>query len=268
LKISFFAHCTFILDSTATYWPWSMDWGHKHSSVPDSSPLLNFEPTWSARHPYACQCCYLTDHFTEECPLPFMKVGGNSLVSQPARTLIIKKKAAERIISLDRSTWELPVPNTPKVSASPARPLQRTLFVPRDAPMSVIEEGSTRTDGDDAPSVVSDTRMSITAPPPRDDPPYQVVDSLVKFLLLQLVGEDSGGMGLTESKIQFLCKSHKGSLPMVLASLRRDRWLPSSVSDQVMSLAYDEFNNRSHSPQPSGWCFLLQLRKETRCTNS
>jgi len=85
----------FILDSTTVYWPWSMAWGHKHGSVPESSPLLNFEPTWSARRPYACQCCYSTDHFTEECPLPFMKIGGNNLISHPARTLVIKKKAAE-----------------------------------------------------------------------------------------------------------------------------------------------------------------------------
>ena len=40
---------TFILESMMVYWPWSMTWGHKHSSVPESSPLLNFEPTWSAR---------------------------------------------------------------------------------------------------------------------------------------------------------------------------------------------------------------------------
>jgi len=120
---------TFILESASVYWPWSMNWGHKHGSVPESSPLLNFEPTWSARRPYACQCCYSTDHFTEECPLPFMKVGGNSLVSHPARTLVISKKAAERIISLEKSSWELPVPQIPnaplRVPASPSRPAEK-----------------------------------------------------------------------------------------------------------------------------------------------
>ena len=86
---------TFILESEDVYWPWTMDFGHKHGSVPDASPLLNFEPTWSAKRPYACQCCYSSDHFTTECPLPFMRVGGLSLVSVPTRSLVLKKKAGE-----------------------------------------------------------------------------------------------------------------------------------------------------------------------------
>ena len=246
---------TFILDSVATFWPWSMAWGHKHGSVPESSPLLNFEPTWSARRPYACQCCYSTDHFTEECPLPFMKIGGNSLVSHPARTLVLSKKAAERIISLEKSTWELPipkVPGTPRVPASPSQPLTKLRLPLTRAPMSVIEEGSTSQVADDTSSVASGARMSIAAPPPRDDPPYHMVDSLVKFLLLQLAGNLTGQGGLTESKIQFLCKSHKGSLPAVLDSLRRDGWLPASVSNQVMAFEYDRFILGT-PPQPSGW---------------
>jgi len=247
---------TFILDSVSTYWPWTMTWGHKHGSVPESSPLLNFEPTWSARRPYACQCCYSSDHFTEECPLPFMKIGGNSLVSQPARTLVIKKKAAERIISLEKSTWELPIPQipgTPRIPASPSQSVMRPRPPVRVAPMSVIEEGSASQAAEDASSVASDARMSIAAPPLRANPPYHVIDSLVKFLMLQLTGNLSDGTGLTEAKIQFLCKSHKGSLPAVLDSLRRDGWLPASVSNQVMSFEYDRFIMGSPSPGPSGW---------------
>jgi len=247
---------TFILDSASVYWPWLMDWGHKHGSIPDSSPLLNFEPTWSARRPYACQCCYSTDHFTEECPLPFMKVGGNSLVSQPARTLVIKKKAAERIISLDRSAWELPVPpapGTPRVPPSPSRPLPKAPFTRPAAPLSVIEEIGSKMDTDDAVSAVSDVRLSIAAPPPVDNPPYQVVDTLIRFLNLQLAGSITQGMGLTESRIQLLCKSHKGSLPAVLASLRRDGWLPASVSDQVMSYEYGRFAEGASSSHAGGW---------------
>ena len=253
---------TFILDSESTYWPWSMTWGHKHGSIPDPSPLLNFEPTWSARRPYACQCCYSSDHFTEECPLPFIKVGGNNLISQPARTLVIKKKAAERIISLEKSTWELPIPQipgTPRIPASPSRPLPKLHRPVRVAPMSVIEEKSVSQAADDAASVISDTRMSIAAPPLKEDPPYHVVDNLIKFLLLQLAGNMSDGAGLTEKKIQFLCKSHKGSLPAVLDSLRRDGWLPASVSNQVMSFEYDRFIAGAESPQPSSWCNLLPL---------
>jgi len=249
---------TFILESTTVYWPWSMTWGHKHGSVLESSPLLNFKPTWSARHPYACQCCYLMDHFTEECPLPFMKVGGNSLISHPARSLVIRKKAAERIISLDKSSWELPIPQIPgtplRVPASPlwatAKPHQPT----RTAPMSVIEEGSAELAADNASSVDGDTRMSIAAPPPQADPPYGVVDNLIQFLMLQLHGNITEGMGLTGSKIQFLCKSHKGSLPVVLSALRREGWLPASVSDQVMSFEYDRFLMGTPSPQPGSRC--------------
>ena len=248
---------TFILESTTVYWPWSMDWGHKHGSVPELSPLLNFEPTWSARRPYVCQCCYSTDHFTEECPLPFMKVGGNSLVSHPARTLIIKKKATERIISLEKLTWELPipqVPGTPKVTASPSRPPVK----PHRAasPLSIIEEGSVSQAADDASSVITDTRMSIVAAPPCEDLPYHVMDSLIKFLMLQLHGNITDGAGLTELKIQFPCKSHKGSLPAVLDSLRRDGWLPASVSNQVMAFKYDRFIMGTPSPWPSGWWTL------------
>jgi len=259
---------TFILDSVSTYWPWSMTWGHKHGSVPDSSPLLNFEPTWSARRPYACQCCYSSDHFTEECPLPFMKIGGNSLVSQPARSLVIKKKAAERIISLEKSTWELPIPNipgTPRVPASPSRPLPRLHQQLRAAPMTaIVEDGESRAT-DDASSILADERMSIAAPPPGDNPPYHIIDSLIKFLMLQLAGNISDGAGLTEAKIQFLCKSHKGSLPAVLDSLRRDGWLPASVSNQVMSFEYDRFIMGT-PPQPSGWCPHHRSRR-TLCTD-
>jgi len=257
---------TFILESTAVYWPWSMTWEHKHGSVPESSPLLNFEPTWSARRPYACQCCYSTDHFTEECPLPFMKVGGNSLISHPARTLVIKKKAAERIISLEKSSWELPIPQIPgtplRIPASPSRLTAKPQKPMQTAPLSVVGEESAGAAADDASSMDEDARMSIAAPPPQDDPPYGVVDNLVKFLMLQLHGNIMEGMGLTEAKIQLLCKSHKGSLPAVLASLRREGWLPASVSDQVMSFEYDRFLMGTPSPQPGGG-YRHVLRQKT-----
>ena len=84
------------------------------------------------------------------------------------------------------------------------------------------------------------------------NPPYHIVDDLVKFLLLQLAGNMSDGAGLTEAKVQFLCKSNKGSLPAVLDSLRRDRWLPASVSNQVMSFEYDRFLKENMPPIPSG----------------
>jgi len=251
---------TFILDSPTVYWPWSMTWGHKHGSVPESSPLLNFDPTWSARRPYACQCCYSTDHFTEECPLPFMEIGGNSLVSHPARTLVIKKKVAERIISLDKSAWELPVPHAPrtplKVLASPSRATEKAPPQPPAAPMSAIEEENSSMVADDALLVDANTRMSTTVPPPQDNPCYDVIDSLIKFLMLQLHGNITDSMGLTESRIQALCKAHKGSLPAVLAALRGKGWLPTSVSNQVMAFEYNRFILGTPSLQPSGGYYL------------
>lgn len=244
---------TFILDSATVYWPWTMSWGHKHSSVPDSSPLLNFDPTWSARRPYACQCCYSMDHFTEECPLPFMKVGSMSLVSHPARTLVIRKKAAERIISLEKSAWELPVPCTPaQVPASPLCPTVKEPCPCPKAPMSAIAEESTGLTAEDKSVTDNDMHMSLAAPPPEDGPPYEVIDSLIKFLMLQLHGNITTGLGLTEAWIQSLCKVHKGSLLAVLNTLRNGGWLPASVSNQVMSFEYDRFLIGSLSPRVSG----------------
>jgi len=251
---------TFILDSPGIYWPWSMQWGHKHGSVPESSPLLNFEPGWSARRPYACQSCYSMDHFMEECPLPFMKVGGVSLVSYPARTLVLKKKVAEQIISLEKSMWEIPVPRAPshnKIPTSPSRPKPRDPAGPSrpKAPLTAVPEERDSVMEDAASSALDDeedTRMSVPAPPPPVDPPFGVVDSLIKFLLLRLHGNISSRRGLTENLIQSLCKHHKGSLPTVLVSLRRDGWLPASISNQVMAFEYDKFLLDSPAPRAGG----------------
>jgi len=262
-------HGTFILDSTTVYWPWSMTWGHKHGSVPESSPLLNFKLTWSARRPYACQCCYSMDHFTEECPLPFMKIGSTSLISHPARTLVIKKKVAERIISLEKSTWELPVPHTPhtplKVPASPSRPMTRACPPQPKAPMSLIPEESTGLMADSVSLAENDALMLEATPPPQVDPPYEVIDSLVKFLMLQLHGNITTGFGLTEARIQSLSKEHRGSLPAVLGAHRASGWIPASVSDQVMSFEYDRFITSSPFPWPSGGSTLPLLEKEDLC---
>jgi len=111
---------TFVLDSMDVYWPWSLEFNHKHGSVPDASPLLNFEPTWSAKRPYACQSCYSSDHFTAECPLPFMKIGGLSVVGLSSRSLILKKKAGERIIDLEEATWQAPIRVPPSPSTRSA----------------------------------------------------------------------------------------------------------------------------------------------------
>ncbi len=80
---------TFYLDSDSEYWPWFHDWSHPHGSTPESIPLLNFDPAWKARKPYACQICYNS-------PLPHVKIGGVPLVSAVSRGLVANRKPAER----------------------------------------------------------------------------------------------------------------------------------------------------------------------------
>ena len=87
---------TFYLESPDEYWPWSHDWSHPHGSIPEMVPLLNFDPVWKARKPYACQICYNSDHHTTECPLPHVKIGGVPLVSAVSRGLVLNWKPAER----------------------------------------------------------------------------------------------------------------------------------------------------------------------------
>ena len=87
---------TFYLDSPDEYWPWSHGWSHPHGSIPETIPLLNFDPIWKARKPYACQICYNSDHHAVECPLPHVKIGGVPLVSAVSRGLVLNRKPAER----------------------------------------------------------------------------------------------------------------------------------------------------------------------------
>src|SRR5258706_5487132 len=87
---------TFYLDSSDEYWPWFHDWSHPHGSTPESIPLLNFDPAWKARKPYACQICYTSDHHLIECPLPHVKIAGVPLVSVVSRGLVANRKPAER----------------------------------------------------------------------------------------------------------------------------------------------------------------------------
>jgi len=234
---------TFILDSEDVYWPWTMEFGHKHGSVPDASPLLNFEPTWSAKRPYACQCCYSSDHFTAECPLPFMKLGGLSIVSAPARSLVLKKKAGERVIDLEKATWQLPirVPPSPSVkSAAVPRPsrLPRTA----DAPpaLSIVEEEDKDMDmeeSDDEAVLEQDEPTRITA--------------LSDFLKGRLLGNANPSVGLTRNLIFSVCKFFGGSIHPVLFSLQRDGHLPADVSNETL---VDEFTRppTDYASSPSG----------------
>jgi len=236
---------TFTLESEDVYWPWSMDFGHKHGSVPDTSPLLNFEPSWSARRPYSCQGCYSSDHFTAECPLPFMKIGGLSLISMPARSLVLSKKAGERVLDLEKATWQLPirVPPSPSVKSAAAprnAPLpERTAAPPA---LSVVEEEELDKDVDMEES--DDESVLEQIEPGR-------ITALSNFLCGRLLGNANPVVGLTRNLIHSVCKFFGGSIHPVLFSLRRDGHLPVDVSDATL---VDEFTRppSGYSTSPPG----------------
>jgi len=235
----------FTLESEDVYWPWSMDFGHKHGSVPDTSPLLNFELSWSARRPYACQGCYSSDHFTAECPLPFMKLGGLSIISMPARSLVLNKKAGERVLDLEKATWQLPirVPPSPSVKSA-AAPRHARLPGQTTAPptLSVVEEEDLDKDVDMEES--DDESVLEQIEPGR-------ITALSNFLCGRLLGNANPVVGLTRNLIHSVCKFFGGSIHPVLFSLRRDGHLPVGVSNETL---VDEFTRppSSYSTSPPG----------------
>lgn len=118
---------TFILDSSSVFWPWTMGFDHAHGSINPLSPLLNFDPPWMARKPYACQMCYSSTHASYECPLPAVRLGGVLVVSHTSHEAMLNKKAAERLIMIDcsllpkkpvRDSVDAPPPRSPP----PAQP--------------------------------------------------------------------------------------------------------------------------------------------------
>ena len=231
---------TFTLEFEDVYWPWLMEFDHKHGSVPDASPLLNFEPSWSAKRPYACQGCYSSDHFTAECPLPFMKLGGLSIISVPARSLVLKKKAGERVIDLEKATWQLPirVPPSPSVKSAAAPHHAQLLKQPGAPPaLSVVEEEDM--DVDD-----SDDDILERAEPSR-------VAKLSDFLCHRLLGDANPHVGLTRNLISSISAFFSGSIYPVIYSLRRDGHLPPGLSDQTLGDEYNVFLE-DHSAVPFG----------------
>ena len=115
---------TFILDSPSTFWSWAIHFNHAHGSIPPTTPFLDFEPGWVAKKPYACQLCYCSDHSSLECPLPHMRISGVSLVSHSSRTMVLHKKAAERVFITDRVLKPAPPrPSAPQDIPPPVAPL-------------------------------------------------------------------------------------------------------------------------------------------------
>ena len=133
---------TFILDSPSTFWSWAVHFNHTHGSIPPTTPFLDFEPGWVAKKPYACQLCYCSDHSSLECPLPFIKIGGISLVSHSSRTMVLHKKAAERVFIADRVLKPAPpCPSAPQDIPPPIAPLPDIPYKGKNcAALSAISE--------------------------------------------------------------------------------------------------------------------------------
>ena len=158
-----------LLDSPSVFWPWSFKFDHAHRSINPSSPLLNFEPTWVARKPYACQACYASNHATNECPLQLVRLGGVPIVSHMSVEMVSNRKAAERIIVVDRSL-------IPKKDLAPPGAMP-----PPPVPPTHPDKGKSK-----AP----------LSPMPESPPPSSFVprpDSIISFLALKLhrfIGDD------------------------------------------------------------------------------
>ena len=129
---------TFLLEKPTSYWPWTYGWKHPMGSIPAATPLLNFDPTWPARKPYACAVCYSSDHAVYECPLPNMRIGGVAVVSAMSVALVSNKKAQEWILVVDRSLKLAPQTNP---TATPAQPAAPTAPAPT-RPLTTIPEES------------------------------------------------------------------------------------------------------------------------------
>ena len=136
---------SFILDSPSVFWPWTFSFDHAHGSINPSSPLLNFDPPWLARKPYACQACYSSIHTTGECPLPRIRLGGISIVGHSSLLAVKAKKPGERLIIIDRSLIPKKLPDAPSadvavvstdqpVIAPTAHPPASLSVVPEEAP--------------------------------------------------------------------------------------------------------------------------------------
>ena len=133
---------TFILDSPSTFWSWAIHFNHAHGSIPPTTPFLDFEPGWVAKKPYACRLCYCSDHSSLECPLPFIKVSGVSLVSHSSRTMVLHKKAAEHVFISDRILKPAPLrPSAPQDIPPPIAPLPDIPYKGKEcAALSIISE--------------------------------------------------------------------------------------------------------------------------------
>ena len=131
---------SFLLDSPSVFWPWLFKFDHAHGSINPSSPLLNFEPPWIARKPYACQACYASDHSTNKCLLQSVRLGGVPIMSRMSVEMVSNRKAAERIIVVDRSLIPKKAPAPPDAMPPPPVPHACPDKGKSKAPLSPVPE--------------------------------------------------------------------------------------------------------------------------------
>ena len=177
---------TFLLDSNRVSWPWSHDWNHPHSSLPPSHNLLDFMPSWSAIKPYACQGCYNSDHYTAECALAHIRLGGVPIIGLQSLSLMLHKKAAECLVIVDQSL----VPPGHAQSHTPDGAILDVSPIPTESPSRPL-----------LPEV------------------SQAINSSFKFLSLKLHSILHHFPGLTLELVKELCARHLGDIHMVAANL-------------------------------------------------
>jgi len=176
---------TFLLDSNRVSWPWTHTWDHPHGSLPAAHSLLDFSPSWTAVKPYACQCCYNSDHFSLECPLAHIRLGGVPVVSPVSLSLMLRKKPAERLVVVDRS---LQPPSQP--SGQPARAALDNTPIPFESPARPLPPGVS-----------------------------SAIDASFKFLSSKLHSVLHTFDGLSMVLVRELCSRHQGDVHMILSNL-------------------------------------------------
>ena len=195
---------TFLLDSNRVSWPWSHDWNHPHGSLPPSHNLLDFMPSWNAIKPYACQGCYNANHYTSECALAHIRLGGVPIIGPQSLSLMMHKKAAERLVIVDKSL-------VPPKRSQPAGPL-----------------GAPDGDAIDASPVPLESPSRPLLPEVS-----QAIDSSFKFLSLKLHSVIHHFPGLTLELVKELCSRHQGDIHMVAANLHSQGFAVPWIQDKL-----------------------------------
>ena len=191
---------TFLLDTNRVSWPWTHNWNHPHGSLPSAHNLLDFMPSWSAIKPYACQGCYNSDHYTEECALAHIRLGGIPVIGPTSMSLMLSKKAAERLVIVDKSLVP-PRRSAPDTAGAPALDASP---VPLESP----------------------------ARPPLPEV-TQAIDSSFKFLSLKLHSILHHFPDLTLELVRELCTRHQGDIHMVAANLHSRGFAVPWVQDRL-----------------------------------